>query len=37
MRIEKIEKKSLSSFDTKKWICNNNIETLAYGYFKDQM
>ena len=37
MRIEKIEKKSLSSFDTKKWICNNNVDTLAYGYFKNQM
>ena len=25
---------ALSAYDTKRWICENGIDTLAYGHFK---
>ena len=28
-----INKKSLSSFDDKRYICDNGIESFAYGHF----
>ena len=28
-----INKRYLSSFDDKRYICNNGIESFAYGYF----
>ena len=28
-----MNKKSLSSFDDKRYICNNGIESFAYGHF----
>ena len=28
-----INKKSLSSFDNKRYICNNEIASFAYGHF----
>ena len=27
-------KTALTAFDTKRWICSNNIDTLAYGHYK---
>ena len=27
-------KVALSAFDTKRWICNNGIETLAFGHWR---
>ena len=25
---------ALSAFDTKRWICDNGIETFAFGHYK---
>ena len=28
---------SLTAFDTKRWILNDNVHTLAHGHFKTRM
>ena len=28
---------ALSAFDTKRWICNNGIETLALGHWRAKL
>ena len=30
----RIDKIGLSAFDTKRWICDNGISTLAFGHWR---